>query len=185
MNRLILFPLLLAAACLIAGVYGMLHNQVSFTVSPEYFTQFKFHQFELIPIKMPARDAAAIVGWRASWWMGIPVGFVLIPFGLIIPGMRTYAIGVLKAFTAVVLTTMLVGLFNLAYAYVLYQPGAVGQITRYGNEIDDDLAFAWAGAMHNGGYRGGMYGIAAGALVIYREHQRVIRATNNNTTGEK
>ena len=36
-----LTPLLLAIACLLAGLYGVLHNQISYTVSYEYFTEFK------------------------------------------------------------------------------------------------------------------------------------------------
>ena len=39
------FHVLLAAGCLNAGVYGALHNQISFTVSPDYFFAFKFRQF--------------------------------------------------------------------------------------------------------------------------------------------
>ncbi len=89
MIKLVLIPLLLVIACIFAGVYGALHNQISFTVAPEYFTQFKFHQFQ-IPDSMPHRIGAAIVGWNAAWWMGIVIGVVLIPFGLLIRGNANY-----------------------------------------------------------------------------------------------
>jgi hypothetical protein len=36
-------------ACLLSGAYGAIHNQVSYTVSPEYFTKFKFVQFGIEP----------------------------------------------------------------------------------------------------------------------------------------
>ena len=39
--------LLLLVATLIAGAYGAIHNQISYTVSSEDFTQFKFWQFGL------------------------------------------------------------------------------------------------------------------------------------------
>ena len=45
MVKVALFPALLIVACLTAGVYGALHNQISYTVSPDYFHAFKFHQF--------------------------------------------------------------------------------------------------------------------------------------------
>jgi hypothetical protein len=35
----------MAIACLIAGAYGALHNQISYSVASEYFQQFKFIQF--------------------------------------------------------------------------------------------------------------------------------------------
>jgi hypothetical protein len=35
MAKLALFPVLLAAGCVIAGVYGMLHDQISYRVSPD------------------------------------------------------------------------------------------------------------------------------------------------------
>ena len=42
MSKLAWIPVLFLVACLFAGIYGALHNQISYTVSPEYFTQFKF-----------------------------------------------------------------------------------------------------------------------------------------------
>ena len=44
--RLRCLPVLLVFGCVIAGVYGALHDQISFTVSPDYFFAFKFHQFQ-------------------------------------------------------------------------------------------------------------------------------------------
>lgn len=88
MRKLALIPVLFAIACLFAGAYGSLHNQISYTVSPEYFTQFKFHQFR-INDSIPDRIGAAIVGWKASWWMGLVLGVVLIPMGRSSAGTRT------------------------------------------------------------------------------------------------
>ena len=31
-----------AIGALIAGAYGILHDQITYAISPEYFTQFKF-----------------------------------------------------------------------------------------------------------------------------------------------
>ena len=45
MEKILLFPLLLAAGCIISGLYGAFHNQISYTVSPDYFHAFKFDQF--------------------------------------------------------------------------------------------------------------------------------------------
>jgi hypothetical protein len=36
---------------LIAGVYGILHDQITFTISPEYFTEFKSAQFPYVDFR--------------------------------------------------------------------------------------------------------------------------------------
>ena len=70
MTKLAFVPVLLMVGCLFAGLYGIIHNQISYTVSPEYFHAFKFQQFN-IPPSLQNRIGASIVGWGASWWMGL------------------------------------------------------------------------------------------------------------------
>jgi len=111
-EKLTLFPILLFAGCLIAGLYGALHNQISYTVSPEYFTAFKFHQFS-IPEDLRGRIGAAIVGWRASWWMGLFIGVPVLIVGLILPGWKTYVSRCFLAFAVVAVTALVVGLVAL------------------------------------------------------------------------
>jgi len=169
MAKLMLVPVLLAVACLFAGTYGAVHNQISYTVSPEYFTQFKFHQFNIENI--PHRFGAAIVGWEAAWWMGIVIGVVLIPAGLVIRGTRDYFWGMIRVFAIVASTTLVVGLAALAIAFATVDRNSVGDFTRYGNEISDDVAFARAWTMHNFSYLGGLIGIITGGIAIYRQRR--------------
>ncbi|MAR08695.1 MAG: hypothetical protein CL681_15210 [Blastopirellula sp.] len=171
MRKLICVPLLLVAACLCAGVYGAIHNQISYTVAPEYFTQFKFHQFHISPI-IPDRLGAACVGWSAAWWMGIVIGVVLIPFGLLIPGTVNYIRGMLMVFGVVALTALIVGIIALTFAFLLIQPSNTPELIVYGNDIQDDAAFARAGTMHNFSYLGGLLGILTGAVMIFRLRRR-------------
>jgi hypothetical protein len=65
--------LALAAACLLAGVYGAVHNQISYTVCPEYFTKFKFIQFRLSDA-LQSRQGASFFGAV----VGILVGMVTV-----------------------------------------------------------------------------------------------------------
>src|SRR5205814_10033702 len=113
MGKVALFPVLLIAACLTAGLYGALHNQISYTVSPDYFHAFKFHQFG-IPEQLRGRVGASIVGWHASWWMGLFIGVPVLLVGLILPGWKVYLSRCLIAFAVVAGTALLVGLGALA-----------------------------------------------------------------------
>src|SRR5262245_8551818 len=98
--KMILAPVLLVAACVVAGLYGMLHNQISYSVSPDYFHAFKFIQFR-IPEDLQNRLGASVVGWHASWWMGLIIGIPVLLIALILPGWRAYLSGSLMAFAVV------------------------------------------------------------------------------------
>jgi len=172
MVKLALVPVLFVLACLLAGIYGAVHNQISYTVSPEYFTQFKFYQFR-IDDSMPERIGAAIVGWNAAWWMGIVIGIVLIPFGLLIRGNAKYFWVLIWVFGVVAGTTLIVGLVALAVAFVVVDSEVAGEISRYGNEMTDDVAFVRAGTMHNFSYLGGLVGIITGGVAIFWQRRRL------------
>jgi len=172
MLKLALIPVLFLIACLFAGFFGALHNQISYTVAPDYFTQFKFRQFR-IDTSMPARIGAAIVGWKAAWWMGIVLGLVLIPLGLFIRGYANYFRGMIRVFGVVAATALVVGLAALAYAFVMVDAASVGKITRYGHEINDSVAFARAATMHNYSYFGGLAGIVTGGVAVFWQRWRM------------
>jgi hypothetical protein len=153
MRKLALFPVLLVAACVVAGVYGAVHNQISYSVSPDYFFAFKFHQFA-IPEDLRNRFGASIVGWYASWWMGLIVGVPVLLIGLILPDWKTYLTHGLWAFAVVVCITLVVGLGALVYGCFTISEGALPGYW-YPVGVADRVAFARAGTMHNFSYRGG------------------------------
>jgi hypothetical protein len=67
-------------------LYGSIHNQVTYTISTEYFTKFKYDQFGFYPEWFGGhRNTVAIIGFFASWWMGLITGTVLGIIGLIFP----------------------------------------------------------------------------------------------------
>jgi hypothetical protein len=115
MRKVALFPVLLGAGCLVSGLYGALHNLTSYSVAPDYFHAFKFDQF-LIPEDYHNRWGAAIVGWLASWWMGIVIGVPVLLIGLIMSDAKTYHTRCLTAIGVVAVTAFLVGLGALIYA---------------------------------------------------------------------
>lgn len=164
MLKLALLPVLLAVSCLVAGAYGAAHNQISFTVSPDYFYAFKFHQFR-IPQEQQGRLGAAIVGWHASWWMGAVIGIPVLLGGLFLPDAESYFRHCLVAIGVVVLTTLLVGLGALALASAtITDPNALPYLFPEG--VVDRVAFARAGTMHNFSYLGGGLGIITAAIYL-------------------
>ena len=112
---------LLLLGCLLAGCYGMMHNQISYTVSPEYFTKFKFRQFGIAPT-LNERTGAAIVGWQASWWMGIAIGLFVIPAGMMIDSVSFLRAGTMHNFS------YLGGLLGIFTGLVVIYRAFVGEL---------------------------------------------------------
>lgn len=176
MTKLLALPLLIAFACLLAGIYGMVHNQISYTVGPDYFHAFKFHQFNIAEA-LPFRVGAAIVGWRASWWMGLIIGVPIAALSLAMPTARQMVGAFLKAALMVVVITLALGVASLA---VPVDPSHYHHF-RIPAAVEDVPGFVQAGLMHDTSYVAGMIGLVAGLIFMIVS---VIRARRNGTAGD-
>src|ERR1035438_1926964 len=54
----------------LAGLYGIVHDQVTYSISNEYFTRLKFSQFHYADFGLPPRVFVAEIGFLATWWVG-------------------------------------------------------------------------------------------------------------------
>jgi hypothetical protein len=78
--RLNLLPAMLGYAALgglLAGFYGILHDQITYSISPEYFTRLKFAQFHYADFGLPSRIFVLEIGFLATWWVGFIGGWFL------------------------------------------------------------------------------------------------------------
>ncbi len=171
-------PPLVVLGCLIAGTYGALHDQVSYTASPDYFHAFKFIQFRISP-HLQDRLGAAIVGWTATWWMGPIIGIPLLVVGLAIPGWRAYLRCILTSYGAAALTALLVGFGALAAAYATLPPENLPAFA-FPEGVGDRVAFARVGIMHNFSYLGGGVGILTGLAYLIWARWRIGRRTTSS-----
>lgn len=62
---------------IIAGIFGILHDQITYTLSPEYFTRMKFDQFRSADFGLPPRVFVSEIGFLATWWVGLIGGWFL------------------------------------------------------------------------------------------------------------
>lgn len=160
MTRLLYLLPLLFFSCLLAAVYGVLHNQISYSVAPGYFHEFKFRQFWIDPA-LQNRVGASVVGALASWWMGLILGVPIYLVGLFIRGDGLFWRSYLKASVIVVALTLSVGLGALAYAALSIGPDSLpGWMA--GREVSDPVGFARAALMHDFSYLGGLVGAGVG-----------------------
>lgn len=75
--------LILSFLCtpILAATYGAVHNQVSYSISPEFFTKSMFPLFGFVEYgRNTPRLTSAIIGAWSTWWLGLIIGVV---FGII------------------------------------------------------------------------------------------------------
>jgi hypothetical protein len=161
MKKFLVFVFLILLAIMVSGIYGMVHDQISYTVSPEYYTKFKFQQFGIADMNLPDRARVSIVGFLASWWMGIPIGLLVGGMGFIHSGHRRMLKISLLAFGLVIAITLSFGLGGLLYGY--FQTNTIDLTNYQGwfipNDVVDLRRFLCVGYMHNASYLGGTLSI--------------------------
>jgi hypothetical protein len=144
-----------------AGLFGAIHDQISYTVSPEYFTRFKFIQFHLVNTDLPARLRVGIVGFKASWWMGIPLGVLCGAAGFVQRTPMQMARALAFSLVIAVALALMVALVGLAYGW--WQTRSIDLRAYTGwyvpAGLNDVRAFLCAGYMHNAAYLGGAVAI--------------------------
>lgn len=167
MSKPVVFAALLAAAILAAGMFGALHNQLSYSVGPSYFHDFKFTQFGIDP-DWQNRLGAALVGWRASWWMGLLIGLPAFGLGFVmISRPQTYLGAGLGAIGSVLTLTLLAAMLGLLLG--MGGPGApFAQTIAVPQDIPDRDGFLRAAFMHEASYLGGALGLAIALWTMWR-----------------
>ena len=177
LTKPIIFLFLVGLAALTAAIFGALHNQLSYTVGPSYFTDFKFRQFD-ISSDLPDRIGAAWVGVQASWWMGILVGLPAFLIGLfIVPQRQTYLAAGIGAIGLVLTFTLFAALAGLIGGLVADRTGLLDPYLQLPEHLDRS-EFLRAGFMHNASY----LGAALGGLIAIWPMFRARRIDTVRTT---
>ncbi len=156
---------------LVGGVYGVLHDQLTYTICPEYYTKFKFYQFGLMATGNEAifpnpRVQVSIVGFLATWWMGVPVGLTLGLIGLVHRDQKQMLKSTSKATLVTLAVTLCVGLMGLGYGYFYLSNTEVNWW--FPKNLIDKKSFVTVGEMHNFSYLGGILGLLIGGIYNLR-----------------
>jgi hypothetical protein len=155
---------------LVAGLYGALHDQISYTISPEYFTKLKFHQFAWADLGWPPRVFASVIGLLATWWVGLLGGWFLARAGLAeVPSAKRRRVTAV-AFGLVGGAAVVCGIAGLFFGrydgtilnFLANDLAAAG--------VEDPRAFATVAGLHDGGYLGALVGLIAAVLYV-RSHR--------------
>jgi hypothetical protein len=170
----LLLVILLSIA--VAGIYGVLHDQVTYTICPEYYTKFKFIQFgitdEDLAVGLPGkRQMVAVVGFLATWWTGLIIGVGLGLTGFIIPGPGAMLRACSKAILLTLVIAVATGLVGFFYGrFWLASTGVDWWLPEHLVHKND---FITVGSIHNFSYLGGLLGLVAGITYLVRHNHRL------------
>lgn len=152
--------LIVLSSIIIASIYGILHNQISYSISSEYYTEFKFSQIgEWLHQVEKKRIAISFVGFLATWWFGLIFGILN---GLIGIFQKTTKL-MFKAVSGATFRTLI---FSMLFGFL----GLILGFKRFGLAIDWNTppnleypsSFLAVGTMHTFSYVGGIIGLFYG-----------------------
>lgn len=169
-TRLFISAILIAFAMGLAGLYGMVHNQISYSYAPTYFVDLKFPQFG-IPVADRDEIGAALVGWYASWWMGTILGALFVLQGFRISSHTTFVWAFLKSSILIVILTLLLGVLALIWAVNFVEARHIpNNFLTYGSQ--EPLKFFHAAIMHSASYTAAGVSLVIAYFLIFRRKIR-------------
>lgn len=159
---------------LVAGVYGIVHDQITFTISPEYFTNLKFKQFRYADFGLGNRIFVATIGFLATWWVGLFIGYF---FGRrFIPDQSrdTSVKNIRNGFLIVIACAAVFALGSCVYGYAVEPAMTLSNwsftLKYYG--VFDGLAFVRVAYIHNASYAGGLFGLVVTFIFVRPKSMR-------------
>ena len=160
MRKIGILLLTIIISAVLAALYGAIHDQITYSISSEYFTVFKFDQFGFLDWgNNNPRLTTALIGILATWWVGLYIGIVQGLVGLIHQNHKLMFRYVMNAIFITLGITVLFGIFG-------FIAGKLDAET-YKNccfpyEIKNGKSFKIVGSIHNYGYVGGEIGAFIG-----------------------
>lgn len=157
-------PIILAFAglgSLIAGGYGIVHDQITYSIGPEYFTNFKFKQFQWANLGLGNTVFVSCIGFLATWWVGLVCGWFLARRMIPNQDRRVAVSKILTGFAIIFLTGIAFGIGGYLYGNLR---GPEADYSAWNNVFDrfdvmDHWAFMRVAYIHNAGYLGGLVGL--------------------------
>lgn len=152
----------------IAGLYGIVHDQITYSISPEYFTRLKFEQFRYADFGLGDRVFASTIGFLATWWIGFMVAWFLAR-RLVADQPRDQALRqVRKGVMCIVAFSLVFGFAGSGYGLWRGPNADYSSWTWAFRELSvtEPWSFVRVAYIHNAGYLGGFIGLIVALAVI-------------------
>ena len=155
------------------GLYGALHDQISYSISPEYFTKLKFRQFAYADFGWPQRLFASEVGFLGTWWFGLILGWILARAGLAELTETAPRTPIAVTFAIVAAVGAITGLIG-TFIGVLVSRGDLSSWNEWQrvSGVVDLPSFVIVAYLHGASYLGGVLGLICAIVYVRRQLAR-------------
>ena len=119
-KKLLTIILVALIASAIAGIYGVINDQITFTISSEYYTKYRFLQYNLVQVEgdsriIHPRVLVVLIAFLSTWWFPLISGLIIIIFNLI---QNTWKM-LLKTSVLAMLISILITVFSAIIGFIL------------------------------------------------------------------
>lgn len=172
MFKMLNFVLIIAVSIGIAGVYGIIHDQITYSISDEYYTLFKFEQFGINDWGITnVRVKAGVIGFLATWWVGFFLGLIYAIISLFFSGKEVLKIA-LKAVIINIGVAIVFGIIGFIYGALFLEAESLNwSIPEQTKNVQN---FINVGSIHNFGYLGGLAGLFIGAYYQIKQMRKIV-----------
>lgn len=167
------FILIIFISIGIAGIYGIIHDQITYSISDEYYTLFKFEQFGINDWGITnVRLKAGVIGFLATWWVGLFLGLIYAIISLFFSSKEVLKIA-LKAVIINIGVAIVFGIIGFVYGILFLEAESLNwDIPEQTKNVRN---FINVGSIHNFGYLGGLVGLLIGTYYQIKEMRKIVR----------
>ena len=167
--RLAQLPVMFGYAVLggiLAGLYGIIHDQITYSISHEYYTNLKFAQFHYADFGLPPRIFVAEIGFLATWWVGFIAAWLLAR--ITVPAFnRPAALRYTLHGFCIILTAALLACIVAYILGVLHGPDySAWEPFEFTLRLSDLPSFVRVAYIHNASYLGGLIGLIIAIVYV-------------------
>lgn len=163
MKKALIFITSIFLSIIIAMFYGAIHNQFTYSISDEFFTEVLFEKFGFVQYGQDTpRLTASIIGAWSTWWMGLITGLVFAIISLFHLDIRQIIKSIKRATLVTLSTSITFGLIGLCYGFLGFS--RLNATCCFPLQIHNVKNFIAVSEMHSFSYLGGAVGLFFGII---------------------
>ncbi|RRJ86905.1 hypothetical protein EG240_15745 [Paenimyroides tangerinum] len=150
---------------IIACLFGAIHNQLSYSVSYEFFEHFLFGNFGTNEWNLNnKRIEASVVGILGSYWVGFILGIIYAVICLFINTENKFKY-ILKAISINIFFALIGSIIGYIIGFIIPWEN-LGIWMEFGTQ--NPQKYVQANFMHSGSYYGGIIGLIIGIIYLFK-----------------
>ena len=162
--------LIILLAILFASIFGALHNQLSYSVSNEFFEEYLFGNFGVNEWGIQnERLKASIIGVLGSYWVGLYLGIL---YAIIYVFLKTNQNlkNILSAISLNLMVAFIGSIVGYILAHFFIPQENTGVFIDFG--IQRPQNYIEAAYMNTGSYYAGFFGLVIGIIYLAMKNQK-------------